>query len=197
MRVVDRKRAAQTILLYESGDGTGRRNGPTGGQTCGSWREDSARDAAAHLRGVFHHQAAGLGRRAGRWALGIKIVIVQRMVTPRFRSAIEVKSEPRDTQLIVPLPLDGPAGTQSQAKPDRVDASEIDFQNTCSGWMGELPNSIQAVFPQLLRRRRGSGRRLSSFRLGGGRGGRRCLLFLFHLLVMVLVLGRALRPLSG
>ena len=57
--------------------------------------------------------------------------------------------------------------------------------------------SIQTDFPELLRRRRGSGRRFSLLRLGWGRGCSRCLLLLLHPLVMVLVLRGAVGRLSG
>src|ERR1039457_5139135 len=57
--------------------------------------------------------------------------------------------------------------------------------------------SIQAGFPELLRRSRGSGRRLRLIRLAWGRGCSRFLLIRRHFLVMALVLRLALGRLSG
>ncbi len=57
--------------------------------------------------------------------------------------------------------------------------------------------SIQAGFPELLRRSRGSGRRLRLIRLARGRGCSRFLFLRRHLLVMALVLRFGLSLLSG
>ena len=62
-------------------------------------------------------------------------------------------------------------------------------------WRRGLIIPLRYDFPQLLRRSRGGGRRLTM--LPWGRRCSGCFLFLFHLLVMVLVLRSALGRLSG
>lgn len=48
---------------------------------------------------------------------GLGLEIVHRIVTQKFGGTIEVKSEPGDTQFVVRLPLDGPAGAECPAGP--------------------------------------------------------------------------------
>ena len=73
------------------------------------------------------------------------------------------------------------------------------LRRTCApprlSWRRGLIITLRYAFPQLLRRSRGGGRRLTMFLWGRCRS--RCFLLLLHLLVMVLVLRGALGRLRG